>query len=268
VSPGGVPVIAYHAVTDDAVPGFEEWKVTPAAFAAQMSHLVDNGYNAIPLEHYARWLGAPLEHPLPPKPVVLTFDDGFVNFCHALEVLDRYKLPSTMFVPTAYIGGTSTWLPELPLAETAVMSWSQISEIHDAGVEVGAHAHVHRPLDELSPEQVRDDVRRAKQILEDGLGARVKSFAYPHGYHSPVVRKEVVAAGYEYACAVRDTLSGPGDDPFAISRVFATTCSDPSTFERLLNQGNREYSARERMTTKGWRYYRRARATVFRKSAL
>jgi peptidoglycan/xylan/chitin deacetylase (PgdA/CDA1 family) len=249
-------------VTSEPVPGFKEWEVTPQVFADQIGHLVDTGYDVIPLAHYARWLSSPLEHPLPPKPVVITFDDGYSNFSHALEVLNRYQLPATMFVPTAYIGGTSSWLSSPPLADMPIMSWSQLNEIRDAGVEVGGHAHVHRPLDELSRDAVRDDVRRCKQILEDGLGVEVAAFAYPHGYFSARVRSEIVAAGYEYACAVRNSLSGPGDDRFAIARVFTVTTDDLGAFEHMLQHGFRPFVKRERLVTKGWRLSRRLRGRV------
>lgn len=262
MSPQAVPVLTYHSVTSESVAGMEAWEVTPEVFAAQIGHLVDSGYTVIPLAEYARWLGVPHERPLPPKPVVLTFDDGYANFSHALEVLTRYKVPATMFVPTGYIGGTSSWNPTSPLSDMQVMSWSQLEEIRDAGVEVGAHAHVHRPLDEVAIAEVRDDVRRCKQVLEDGLGIEVRGFAYPHGYYGAKVRSEIVAAGYEYACAVRNSLSAPGDDRFGIARVFSETSGDLAAFDHVLAHGHVEYSSRERLATKAWRVTRRVRARV------
>jgi peptidoglycan/xylan/chitin deacetylase (PgdA/CDA1 family) len=262
VSPAAVPVVCYHSVTTESVAGFEPWEVTPAVFAAQIGHLVDSGYTVIPLEQYVRWLRGPLESPLPAKPVVLTFDDGYVNFANALEVLTRHQVPSTMYVPTEYVGAKSSWLSSSPLCDMPIMSWSQLEEIRDAGVEVGAHAHVHRPLDELSAKQVREDVRRAKQTLEDALGVEVRSFAYPHGYHGPTVRREIVAAGYDNACAVKESLSGPGDDPYGIARVFTETSDDLGAYEHMLTHGHRPFSASESLKTKGWRYYRRAKALV------
>jgi peptidoglycan/xylan/chitin deacetylase (PgdA/CDA1 family) len=240
----------------------EPWEVSPAVFAAQMGHLVDKGYEVVPLARYAQWLGAPLDHPLPTNPVVLTFDDGYVNFSHALEVLTRYGMPATMFVPTGYIGGTSSWNSSSPLADMPVMSWSQLAEIRDAGVEIGSHAHVHRALDEVAVAQVRDDVRRCKQVLEDGLGIEVGGFAYPHGYHSARVRSEIMAAGYGYACAVKNSLSGPGDDPFAIARVFTEASADLAAFDQILTNGHVAFTSREKLATKAWRLTRRVRARV------
>ena len=167
-----------------------------------------------------------------------------------------------MFVPTGYIGGKSSWNPSAPLSDMPVMSWEQLAEIRDAGIEIGAHAHVHRPLDEVAIRDVRDDVRRCKQILEDGLGIEVRAFAYPHGYYGARVRAEVVAAGYGYACAVRNSLSGPGDDPFAIARIFVETSGDLTAFDHLLAHGHVEFSSRERLATKAWRVTRRVRARV------
>ena len=79
VSPG-VPVLMYHSVTSESVPGFEPWEVTPAIFAAEIGHLVDSGYDVIPLEQLRALARRAAENPLPPKPVVITFDDGYVNF--------------------------------------------------------------------------------------------------------------------------------------------------------------------------------------------
>jgi peptidoglycan/xylan/chitin deacetylase (PgdA/CDA1 family) len=262
VSSPAVPVLTYHSVTSESVAGMEAWEVTPAVFAAQIGHLVDTGYDVIPLAQYARWLAAPDDNPLPPKPVVITFDDGYANFSHALEVLTRHRVTATMFVPTGYIGGTSSWNPSAPLSDMRVMSWEQLAEIRDAGIEIGAHAHVHRPLDEVAIRDVRDDVRRCKQILEDGLGTEVRGFAYPHGYYGARVRAEVVAAGYGYACAVRNSLSRPGDDPFAIARIFVETSGDLTAFDHLLAHGHVEFTSRERLATKAWRVTRRVRARV------
>jgi peptidoglycan/xylan/chitin deacetylase (PgdA/CDA1 family) len=144
----------------------------------------------------------------------------------------------------------------------AVMSWEQLAEIRDAGIEIGAHAHVHRPLDEVPIAEVRQDVRRCKEILEDGLGIEVRGFAYPHGYYGARVRNEIVAAGYDYACAVRNSLSRPGDDRFGIARIFVETSGDPAALDELLAHGHVAYSSRERLATKAWRVTRRVRARV------
>ncbi len=63
-------------------------------------------------------------------------------------------------------------------------------------------------------------------MLEDRLGREVPSFAYPFGFHGPRIRALVERAGFRSACAVKDALSGPGDDPFAIARVIVPGDTD------------------------------------------
>ncbi len=261
-----VPVLLYHSVSRESVSGFEPWQVDPGVFAAQMQYLADEGYQPIRLADYAGWLRAPETGPLPAKPCVITFDDGLADFANAVDTLAGHGFPSTMFVPTAYIGGTSTWLGDGALGAQRIMSWRELRGLRDAGVEIGAHAHVHRPLDERSRPSVRRDVVASKRILEDGLGEEVRAFAYPHGYSDRRVRGEVARASFRYACAVNDSLSGPADDPYAICRIFAPTSRDPVAFARLLEHGSRPMRGRERIVTKGWRTARRVRAVTRRRA--
>ena len=258
VHPTAVPVLCYHSVVIDWVPGF--WAVSRETFIEQMNYLAEEGYHPIPLADYAAWVRQPGSTRLPSKPCVITFDDGLADFANAVDVLVEHRFPSTMFVPTAYIGKTSSWLPGPQLGGRPVMSVSELVEIRDAGVEIGAHAHIHRPLDERSRQSVREDVTKSKQILEDKLGEEVLAFAYPHGYNDRRSREEVARAGFGYACGVKETLSGPSDDIFAISRVFAHTSSEMAAFAQLLENGARPMHDGERLVTKGWRAARRLRA--------
>ena len=181
----------------------EAWEVTPAVFAAQIGHLVDTGYDVIRSRSTRSRAGGTRRQPAAAQ---ARGDHVRRRVCElqlraqVLTLVIRWT--ATMFVPTGYIGGTSSWNPTAPLSGMPVMSWEQLAEIRDAGIEIGAHAHVHRPLDEVAIRErtAREDVVRCKQILEDGLGIEVRGVRVPARLHGARVRAQVVAAGYGYAC--------------------------------------------------------------------
>lgn len=85
-------------------------------------------------------------------------------------------------------------------------------------VGLGAHAVTHTRLDELGPLAAEREIRDSKDAVEQFVGGRVDSFAYPHGDFDHRVRGFVIDAGYTSAAAVKNALSHQRDDPFAIAR--------------------------------------------------
>jgi peptidoglycan/xylan/chitin deacetylase (PgdA/CDA1 family) len=262
-----VPVLLYHSIGASGADGLAPWEMPRAVFATHMDVLDDHGYDVIALSHYASWLRDPAAVTLPARPVVVTFDDGYANFVEAAEVMADRSLPSTLFVATAYVDATSSWLTDPRAAREPMLTRAMLESLPALGVEIGAHAHDHVALDELSPDAVKEQVTRSKSLLEDLLGRRVTSFAYPFGYSDKRVRAAVAAAGYERACAVKDSLSAPFDDVFAIARVFAPATADVRVFEQALRFGKRPVRRHERVATKTWRAVRRVRSARRRAAA-
>lgn len=255
-----VPVLLYHSVRPAPTPGYDAWETSPARMRAQLDTLDALGYTPVALATYAGWLRGDPGIELPARPVVITFDDGFANFCDLVPLLVDRGVPVTMFVPTAYVGGESSWLPRE--FRRAMLTWGQIVDLDRAGIEIGSHAHRHRPVDVLPGTRLRAEIAQSRDLLAEHLGHPCASFAYPHGYHSHAVCRAVAAAGFAQACAVKDTLSGPGDDPLAIARLFVGWDDVGARFERLLSHGHRRPHRHERVVTRGWRIARRVRSRV------
>ena len=124
--------------------------VPPEAFASQLAYLRAEGFTTISVAKLASALaGEPGR--LPARPVVITFDDGFADFHGAaLPVLRRYGFTATVFVTTGWIADAG---PHAAGRRPGCMlSWSQIREAAEAGMEIGAHSHTHPQLDQLPPE--------------------------------------------------------------------------------------------------------------------
>jgi peptidoglycan/xylan/chitin deacetylase (PgdA/CDA1 family) len=254
-----IPVLCYHSVGARDTKELADWELSPALFEDQMQYLLDAGYEPIRLRQLAGWLRDPAQSPLPAKPVVVTFDDAYANFDVAINILREVGIPATLFVPTAHVGETSTWYKTAAARGKTIMSWDALLDVRDAGIEIGSHGHHHVALDEEPLDTVRTETSRSKQLLEDKLGVAVDAFAYPYGWFDGSVRSAVVAAGYQYACAVKNWTSGPGDDVYAIARVFPPTSGDLSRFQRILVAGHKAPRDDEAMRTKVFREFRRLR---------
>jgi peptidoglycan/xylan/chitin deacetylase (PgdA/CDA1 family) len=262
-----VPILLYHAVTDEPGDQIAPFTVSPAAFERQLDVLLGSGYRCITFGEYMRGAGTgagAVDGTAQDRLAVLTFDDGFADFAeHALPAMVARGLPSTLYVTTG-------WLADAPHREPGptdrMLAWAQLPELVEQGVELGAHSHSHPQMDTLPTAAVRDELRRPKEELEDALGTPVRSFAYPHGYHGPRVRRLAELAGYRSAAAVRNCLTSPRDDPFSVSRLTVLRTTSPAQFASWLTGTGEALGARpEALRTKGWRAYRRARAVVQRR---
>lgn len=108
--------------------------------------------------------------------------------------------------------------PPFPARANAFMSWTQIREMHAAGIEFGSHAHTHRLLPGLSPHEIAEEVRESKRLMEDKLNAKVTTFAYPNGNYDGVVITELKAAGYRLAATTRKGINTAWTNPFELRR--------------------------------------------------
>ena len=223
-----VPILTYHSIDDSR----SVISVGPAAFRAHMQVLRDGGFTGIPLGRLLdAWDGRAA---LPPKPVVLTFDDAFRNFAEsARPVLASHSFGATVFAVAARCGGTNDWagqlasVPRLPL-----LSAAELRELATAGFEIGSHGLTHAALDGLSPAEAEREVVGSKRALEDAVGRAVDVLAYPYGRAGASVRA-VAAAHYRAACGVVLARARAADDRHALPRIDAYYLRRPRVFRML-----------------------------------
>ena len=199
---GGVTILAYHRVHDDN----ERYSVGPQQFSEQMQFLEQHGYTAISLAEMADAFSGGAA--LPPKPVVITFDDGYEdNFSTALPILEQYGMKATVFVIAGKVG------------QPPYLSWEQAGQMLARGVEIGSHTFSHADLSQAGDEQKRQEILQSKTLLESRLNRPVHFLAYPFGKFDTAVFSLLQQAGYRGACTGIAGLNFAADPPYRWKRV-------------------------------------------------
>ena len=189
--------------------------MTPEVFEAQLHFLKKQGYSVISAADLAKRIPPHHLSPLPPD-VVLTFDDGYDNFyTEAFPRLSRYGYTATVFVVTDWIG------------QKGYLNWAQLSELHAAKITIGSHTCSHPHLPDLEPVQMKIEIARSKEILEQKLGAPVVLFCYPFGGFSTQAVELVHAAGYKIAFTTNRSLSRNYQDLLSLRRVRMSNTVNP-----------------------------------------
>lgn len=190
-----VPVLMYHRIRPWTAKETDEeryYTVRPEAFEVQMAGIAAAGYHTITPGDLERAL---VQGPsaLPPKPVLLTFDDGFrEHYTRVLPILQQYNLQATFFV----ISEANT--------SPAHMTDDMIREVDRSGfVTIASHTKHHWMLAKLGASELADEVAGSKSDLEKVVGHTVSLFAYPFGSYSTAVDKAVRSAGYTSAYGIR-----------------------------------------------------------------
>lgn len=187
-----VPVIMFHQIRP--TPGHltrsqKLMTIAPETFKSQMKDMVEAGYRTITPDELREALvdGTPL----PEKPVLLTFDDGYRGqYEYAFPVLKEYGLNATLFVISNYLDG----------GKHGFFDRKMLLEMDASGlITVGSHTKNHAWLAALPPDKLADEVKGSKHDLESIVGHPVTAFAYPYGKYDPSAIQAVKDAGYGIA---------------------------------------------------------------------
>ena len=264
-----IPILLYHSVDTRVAPKFQTYSVTPAQLDTHLKYLVENLYSPMTVTQLVTALNQ-ADVSLPDKPVVITFDDGFLDFYeNALPILSKYQVPATLYITTGYIGKTSQWLCTVGEGQRPMLEWEHVVDIQASGVECGGHTHTHPELDTIPLAQAQSEIVQSKQVLEDKLGQAVPSFAYPHGCFTPRVRQFVQEAGYSSACGVKHAMSSSEDDQFSLSRIVITDKTDTKTLDCYLKCTHLAVApTRRALRTRVWRWYRWSKFQVMGRPCL
>ena len=235
-----VLIFCYHRLVDKVrYPGTE---ITPAAFEAQMKELKDKGITVISMQDLLAWKRG--EKNIPPRCAVITFDDGWKSqYEVAWPIMKKFGYPLTLFIYCEGVRGGS-------LGGGEAITWEQLADMRDNGVDIEAHTATHQDLREghtvmvIEPggkrtkkkltgadyeKWVQNEVVGCKELLEQRLGIKVNCFAVPFGNYNEHVKELARNAGYEAMFTVYGqpiTFTSPMD---SIGR-YAIEANKPKVF--------------------------------------
>jgi peptidoglycan/xylan/chitin deacetylase (PgdA/CDA1 family) len=210
ISDDPVPILMYHYIRPDPGPDDpvgQGLSVSPELFAAQMAYLAEQGFSTLTMAELVDvWQG---HRPLPARPVVLTFDDGYRDFfTDAWPILQQYGFSATVYMVTSLVD------------EPAYLTSEMIRELDASGsVDFGAHTVYHSDLPNLTDADAEAEITGSKLALEALLGHPVRTFSYPAGHYSDRDLALVDAAGYELAVTTEWAVAARGMDHRLLPRL-------------------------------------------------
>jgi peptidoglycan/xylan/chitin deacetylase (PgdA/CDA1 family) len=189
--------------------------VDPTTFAGELQALQSAGYHTI---HQWQLFDALYKGtPLPPKPVIISVDDGYVDDVRTiLPDLERLRMVATFFVIT----GRTT--------EPGFLTADQIRELDRAGMDVGDHTAHHVDLRLLTAAQLHSETAGSRRALEEILGHPVYYFAYPFGAYDQTVEQELHAAGFTIAYTTAYGTTESTRSPLIMPRIHVGRSETPS----------------------------------------
>ncbi len=228
--PPGLVVLIYHRV--GAGTGAEV-DLPVATFDEQIAWLAEH-HRPVTLDEGLTHLDA-AEPATGPQPVVVTFDDGTVDFVdQALPVLVRHRVPALLYVATDFVEQQRPFPPDV-----APVTWSGLSEAVATGlVTIGSHTHTHALLDRLPDGEVDAELDRSIELIGDHLGVTAEHFAYPKALLGSPAAEEAVKARFRSA-AVAGTRSNPpgATDPYRLARSPIQVSDGRTWFRRKVRGG-------------------------------
>jgi len=227
-----LPILMYHQIATDGPASLARYRVHPQRFDEQLGLLRQHGYHALSLDRWREHMAT--GRPLPGRPVLITFDDGYQNvLTEAWPILERHGMTASVFVVADAIGDRAGWDahygPAAPL-----MSWDEIHWLQDRGIEFGAHGATHRPFTALTTAELTNELTRSRLLLEQGLGEAVTALAYPYGEHDEVVIRVAQSCGFDCAFTTRNGIAVVGGDRLQHPRIEVCGTDDLTAFAAKL----------------------------------
>ncbi|WP_089909056.1 polysaccharide deacetylase family protein [Chitinophaga rupis] len=201
-----VPVLCYHNIFTDEAHRNNIYFISRNRLNEQLKALADSGYHTILPDQLTAYLTRGIA--LPPKPIMITFDDTRAAHFHiAAPLLQQYGFKAVFFIMTVAIG------------KPGYMSATEIKQLNTAGHVIGAHTWDHPYLNPGGKMDWIKQLRQPKQTLEQITGKPVEYFAYPFGEWNDVIIRELAAAGYKAAFQLSGSAS-PGKPLYTIRRIM------------------------------------------------
>ena len=222
-------ILCYHIVQS---PNDTKFSMSREQFIQQMFYLKATGYHVIPLSDLYEYVTGGLDE-LPPNSLVVTVDDGWRSaYTEIYPVMKELNFPFTIFIYPKFVGQSYY-----------AVTWKEIKEMSDNGVDIQSHTLSHPFLsrkrnsfrsDAQYNAWLDDELRTSKALLEENTGKPVRFLAYPYGDYDDGVSLSASIAGYDAAVTTNFGQVKKGTNPFLLRRVMIMKDTSFATFRHYL----------------------------------
>ena len=237
-----LPILMYHHLRPDrSVP--LPFTITVSQFQRELRALRSWGFETVTFAVLFRAMTG--ERPLPRRPVIITFDDGYQSFhTYALPRLRELQMAATVFVVAGEIGGNSRWDTKLGTPSLPLMNENQIKDAIGGGIEIGSHSWSHRDLSLCSVDEASDEILRSKRHLQSQFQCSITIFSYPYGHYNASLFPVLRQSGYHGAVSIFSDAPTVTSDPYAMRRVYIHDGDSLLRFRLKLTRLYLRYAAR------------------------
>ncbi|MCL6525101.1 MAG: polysaccharide deacetylase family protein [Thermoflavifilum sp.] len=218
-----VPILCFHHIRpDQPIQQLSPYSVTESAFKADMKILHDSGYHTILPDQLYDYLTKGT--PLPPKPVMITFDDNDAEqFTIARPVLQQYGFKAVFFIMTVTIG------------KPHYMSKTQIKQLADEGNQIGVHTWDHHMVTKYTAADWVKQVDEPRKMLEQIIGKPIPYFAYPYGVWNQQALVELKKRGFKLAFQLSEKID-PHEPLLTVRRMIVAPSYSPQTLLKIMRR--------------------------------
>ena len=198
--------------------------VAPDLFRSHLQTLADAGYTTISMYDLVEHLNQGT--PLPEKPIILTFDDGYRdNYRNAFPLLQEFGMTAMFFVVTDYIDAQN------PI----YMSWNMAREMQAAGMFIESHGRNHASLRNRTDSYLVWQALGSAETIEYELGVRPRFVTYPFGRYDNSTIRIFESAGYWGGVTIAGGATHSTGNLFQLKRVRMRGSTSPAELLRLLS---------------------------------
>jgi peptidoglycan/xylan/chitin deacetylase (PgdA/CDA1 family) len=224
-----VPILMYHYISiapEDADIYRKDLSVAPEDFRAQMQYLADNGYTPIDLYDLSRAITNKMD--LPPKPIIITIDDGYRdNYHNGFPILKELGFKATIFLPTDF----------LDRGDPGYMTWDMVHEMSAAGIRFEPHSKSHVNLDKRSRDFLIWEMLGSQETVAAHIGYTPRFFGYPGGRYDETAVQVLEELGFWGAVTTMGGTWHGHEDRFEWTRVRVHDYTTLEDFAELVDLG-------------------------------
>lgn len=198
-----IPVLLYHRIGNND----GHLTIKPDKFAEDLSRLREMGYSTISLETFRRYKIDP-ETPLPQKPIMISFDDGYLdNYLNAYSILRKFGMIAAFYIITSLVGAEDR------------LAAGHIREMVANGMSIGSHTVSHRELGEMGVEEATNEMSLSRYYLEGLLQKPINFIAYPKGSFNASTGLVARESGYWGGFSILPGTCSRETNPYVLRRI-------------------------------------------------